>query len=238
MVLSIILVVILAFIVVFSILWSLFKTLIRAVIGAVILAVIIFIILGLFVVKDAGDFRDTFQEQPTTYILEDNGSVLVGFEALRFNFSSMVPLESSVAKKQLDTVSSPGKVFVIERSFLNTSLSNDISETLQEEMFEELITYKDPAIRARIFLLVLSSTVRQKGPFYLARGIRSKEIKIFPRTLLVKTLGFMPKYYFNNVKSAIGADNVSVSQTFNTTKSIWNSTRNLLSESVVDHGEN
>jgi membrane protein required for beta-lactamase induction len=65
---------------------------IKTVLAISLLLLIISVMFGFFIVKDAHDFKETFKNEPTTYILSSNGTIITGFQALAFNFSSFEDL--------------------------------------------------------------------------------------------------------------------------------------------------
>ena len=163
----------------------------KATITVILLLLVVGVIFSFFVVKDANDFKTTFKEEPTTYVLiADDGSAYTGFQALAFNFSTFEDKSVSEINEIIDE-GSEGKIFLFHEEALVLPEEN---ETLMAEMTGS----DNESIRSLSFKIALFNTIKKEGPLFLLHHVKDGSLEIMPRTIIIKTITFAPKKFFTS----------------------------------------
>ncbi len=198
MLLTILFIIILVFVAILAM--KILHSLLKATLTIILLLLVVSVIFGFFIVKDASDFKTTFQNEPTTYLLVQNGSVVTGFEALAFNFSSFRDLSPEELSSVLNETSGGNKVFLMHPGALDFSLTENANLSL-----EDILTSDDEHFKAMAFKIALFNSIQKEGPLYLLHHLKDKSMEIFPRTIIVKTITFAPKSAFHSFTEKLGA---------------------------------
>lgn len=191
-----ILVAIVLIVVLFFVFFEVLHNALHAVLLLFLLILVVGVIYGFFLVKDAREFYSVFNEEPSTYVLMDGDELVTGFQAVSANISTFEVID--VDDIVLD---GGGKVFVIDRRMLNTSFYE--FENMTGMSIDDSFDSNKNEVRAAGFMYSLFSTIKQKSPKEVLKNIRSGEIIILPRTLVVKSLELSPASVFRNAKSGL-----------------------------------
>lgn len=185
--------------------FKVFKNILKAVGLIVLLLLLLGIIFGVVLVTDAKQFRESFETKPTTYILENDGQYLAGFEAISFNFTSIKPLTVSEIKTRADKDSKDIRVF-INKSALNTTTGNF---SLLHELnlsIESALKQSDANLRAHAFMSSLVQTIVQNGVLYIFKRTRTGQVQIKPESLTVRILQMTDVGLLNKLKDSVSVD--------------------------------
>lgn len=216
----IILIVILGGIIIFS----LIKSVLRAGLSFIFLFLVLSVVLGFFFVQDASDFKDTFFSEPSTYVLEDNGTLLSAFSLLAMNMSTFETVSIGDAS-QIILDEGPGKVFIMNKDVLDLS-SDEQVKNLTGLGFEDAFSADDDRVRASAFLIAMVSTFNQEKKTFVFKQVRKGNLAILPKTFAVKLMTFDASSYVDKVKAIVVSERDAIVSTVNDTISIFNETNN------------
>lgn len=179
--------------------FKVFRSIIKAIVLVVLLILIVGVVFGFFIVRDARDFQETFTSKPTTYLLEDEGNLLTGFEALALNFSTITPLDKDILQQRKK--SSPAITMIIDKSILTTSTT---TYSLFEELnltLETALVHDSDVIRANAFMIALFQTLSEQGPLFLIRQTREGTVTIRPNSFIIRLIAWSNKDLLDSLKS-------------------------------------
>jgi len=185
--------------------FKVFKNLLKTVGLAILLLLLIALIFGVVLSTDAKQFRESFETKPTTYILEDDGHYLAGFEAVSFNFTSIKSLTVSEIQARAENDSQDIRVF-INKSALNTTTGNF---SLLQELnlsIESALKQSNANLRAHAFMSSLVQTIAQNGVLYIFKRTRTGEVKIKPESLTVRILQMSNINFLNKLKRTVSVE--------------------------------
>lgn len=207
------------------ILFSVFKSVLKAALSLTFLIFIALLVIGFLFVQDSNNFRKTYFQKPSIYILENNDVLITAFSMVALNISSFKPVSVNDATDYF-TNEGPNKVFVINKAVLNASVDDELFK-LTGFGFENSLASNNNDIRASAFVLSFIETIKNNNKMYIIKQIRKNKMLILPRTFAVKVITFDAKGYFEKIKKIINnqKDNVeNIVNVINETKTVLNST--------------
>lgn len=191
---------------VFAAVFFLTLNLLRSLWKALRITLFIMFILGVFVgyltIEDAKEFSDTLSENKTTYLLleDSDEDIRTGFFAKRLNITTFEAIEEEDIENILEKP--PGKVFIINKGILNTSIVNEQLEPLGldvDDMFES----SNAEMRARAFALSLAASIEEQGVFDMVIHIREGNITVQPKTAVVYIATTTPRQLYKQGKGIV-----------------------------------
>ncbi|MGM5480098.1 MAG: hypothetical protein ACQESC_01425 [Nanobdellota archaeon] len=179
---------------------KLFRSVFKTIISVVGLLLVCGIIFGVLVAKDMQDFKEDFLTNDSTYLLEDNGSIVAGFKSVGFDFSTFQPVSVDNKSYPPENISSDDPIhFYIDKDIL-VMVESDSSEFAVGS--QELLDSKDENMRSRGFMVSLSSTLVQNGPLYLFKQIKNETVTIKPSRFIFEVMSFTPKKLWSGVEGS------------------------------------
>lgn len=175
--------------------FKLIRSLIKASLVAIFIIIMIGLVTGLVIVSDAKQFISEFKEKPTTYILVEDGQVITGFQATKFNLTTYTVVSDSDLENHLEEQIFEGKTIIVKRKIINTSFS-DIDVDL-------LINTNDQALQAQGFAVGFANTIRSEGPLRISKHLRQGNIRIVPRTMIVRFISSTPSEFAKEIFSDV-----------------------------------
>ena len=185
-------------VVLFFVFFEVFHNVLHVALLLVLVILVVGVIYGFFLVKDAKEFYTVFNEEPSSYVLQDGDTFVTCFQAISTNISTFKIIEPDDI-----VLDGRGKVFIIKKDMLNTSFSE--FKNVTGLSLESSLHSDENKVRAAGFMYSLFSTIKQKTPKELLNDVRDKNIIILPRTLVVKSLYLSPSSILRKTKS--GLDN-------------------------------
>ncbi len=196
---TILLIIIIGFIII-----SVLKSAIKVALSLSFLLLILIIVGGYFFVADLNSFRNDFFHNQTTYILEDNETLITAFSLQGLNVSSFEPVSINEAQLLITNSQniSEGKLFVINKEVLTEKSSKELFD-LTGYSFEDALVSDNNKLRASAFLISFVATFKEEGIFYFFRQVREHRMAILPKTFAIKVLTFNSNKYLSKIKIAI-----------------------------------
>jgi len=204
------------------ILFSVFKSVLKAALSLTFLIFVALLVIGFLFVQDSNDFRKTYFQEPSVYILENNDVLITAFSMVALNISSFKPVSVDDATEYF-TNKGPNKVFVMNKDILNASVDDELFK-LTGYGFDDSLASNDNDVRASAFVISFIDTVKNNNKMYLVKQIRNNKMLILPRTFAVEVITFDAKGYFNKIKNIVDNQKGNVVDIVNETKTVLNST--------------
>ena len=204
------------------ILFSVFKSVLKAALSLTVLIFIALLVFGFLFVQDSNDFRETYFQEPSIYILEHEDVLITAFSMVALNISSFKPVGVDDATEYFIN-EGPNKVFVMNKDVLNASVDDELFK-LTGYGFEEALASDHNDIRASAFVVSFIDTIKNNNKMYIVKQIRTDKMLILPRTFAVKVITFDAKGYFEKIKNIINNQKDNVVNIVNETKTVLNGT--------------
>jgi hypothetical protein len=167
------------------------SSLVKAVVFAFLLLIIIFSVIGLLVYLDAKDIQSNFSSSNKTILLVDNNKIILGFKIVDFadnqtmeqiTGEKLVNYSEFYAKKDYKSIKGDSyKLMIFNESLFNFSAK--------------------PSLKA--FSNSLSSSIKNEGIVFLIKGLKAKEIIIYPETITFKIIKYIPISLIEKVASRL-----------------------------------
>jgi hypothetical protein len=169
-------------------------------------------------VQDARDFKEVYFQEPSLYVLEYEDNLITAFSMVALNISTFLPVHIDYAS-EIIIAEGPGKVFVMNKDVLNTSVDDKLIDMTGYD-FEDGLSSEYNDIRASTFLISLVTTLEEKETLYVIKQVRNDKMAILPRSFAVKVLTFDAKIYIEKIKNIIGRQKDSVVSVINESKKL------------------
>lgn len=205
------------------------KSVIKAVLSVVLLLLVVSVIFGFFVVQDANNFKTTFAQEKSLYVLSENDEIYTGFSALAFDFDTFKDESIQNIQEMMNNDSYSGKIILVSPQALNFNLSENSNSSLQD-----MLSNDDESLRAAAFKFALFNTISDEGPLFLLHHVRDGSIQILPRSLVIKTITFSPSFFFSSAKEKISSQTIKLTHMISF---VGNSTNESMSNSDVNTTE-
>ena len=179
------------------------RSIVKAVLSVVLLLFVVSIIFGFFIVQDANNFKTTFQEEDSLYVLSENGEIYTGFSARAFDFDTFEDKSVTEIQDVLDDDSYVGKIILISPTALDFTLDENSDSSI-----EDILSNDEESLRAAAFKFALFNTISDEGPLFLLNHLRDDSIDILPNSLVVRTITFTPKLFFSSAKEKISSETI------------------------------
>jgi len=206
---------------------SIIKSAIKATLSIIFILLILIVVGSYLFVSDLNNFRNELTNNQTTYILEDNNTIITAFSLQGLNISSFEPININEAETIINNNSETEgeRVFLINKEILSQQEDDKLFELIGEH-FEEALNSNDNRIRSSAFLLSFTGTFKKEGLFYFFKQVKNNKMAILPRTFAVKVLTFNSKKYYEKIKTKV-KENQGLIKGFtsiiNTSKEVINS---------------
>jgi len=122
--------------IIFAILWRVLASLLTAILTITVIVLLLITVLGFFVVKDASQVKETFTNQSSLYIFEENAQPVFVIEAESIDFSSAKVVDASIINNH------DGLHFFINGSSIDKPSSVDDFQSLLGEQFSQVSLFK------------------------------------------------------------------------------------------------
>ncbi|MGM5480860.1 MAG: hypothetical protein ACQESE_00450 [Nanobdellota archaeon] len=170
--------------------FKLFHSILKATISVVILLLIIGLVGGFLLVSDAKEFKDEFTSNYSTYVLQEDGTLITAFEARAFNFTSFRPVHTDELPEFTENFTGDQIYIFIDKEALV------IPEDPENEMVmgvKGLLESKDEMMRSQGFMMAVTTSIMQEGPTFLFKNIQEDEISIRPQRISFALIEYTPK---------------------------------------------
>ena len=159
-------------------------------------------------------FKDSFADNHTIYLLDNEGELQAGFGLLGFNFSTFIPIPTEDLEAYLAEDSDRIRV-VVKRSALDDSLQSNLT---QGYSLAQAVDSPDYQLRSAGFMVGVGAMIRKDSPTQLFRLVRTGDVAVFPESFVIKVLTFDSKNYKEELKEQYKVQKESVLDTLGVRK--------------------
>ncbi|MFP4119104.1 MAG: hypothetical protein ACLFTH_03555 [Candidatus Woesearchaeota archaeon] len=212
---------VIALAVLFMLSLKLFHSILKAAVSVLLVALIVGLIAGVIIVNDTKDFKEEFTQNYSTYVLQDNGTTITGFEAKAFNFTTFKPVEHDELPSSPEKAGDDSIHVFVEKEAL------DIPESPDTEMMvgvEELLESEDQEMQARGFMMALTTSIMQQGPTFLFKHLQSDKISIIPQRPSFAIIEYTPKRLWTMAEEQFQVQKQKISKDASEIKNMTNMT--------------
>lgn len=174
--------------------FKIFTSILRAASLLIFTVLFVGVIFGFFIYQDFQVLKESFTENETVYLLDDNGTFIAGFYLDQLNFSTYKPIsdyEEEFARNM------SGLRVVVQKSVLPMNQSSDLISGTVSQALES----PDSTRRATAFMIGMTSLAGKDSVWSMIDLLRDERIAVFPQSFMIQTLTFKSDTYATALKT-------------------------------------
>lgn len=186
---------ILFIIVVAAIIFKIIKSIVKTIFIVSALIIILIFVFGIMVVFDANQFNEKITSQDSIFLLKEGDTILTSFKSTFSNFSS----EQEVEIESLDNVSDKNSTYFIfdNSSFEEVTINGQT--TTWADILNIIKSSDNKSEKNSLLAQSFKSELEENGPAYLMSKIKRKQIEIFPNSMFIKFIRYIPDKIFEKL---------------------------------------
>jgi len=188
------------------------KSIVKIVAFAILLLVILTGIGLYFGYTDYMDIQKNFNTQPKLFLLQEKDRALAGLRIVSFEDPETIEtltvedleiMSTHLANRDYEAILGHNyKAFIFKlQPLIKEQSINFQGQTLEQENIREIL-YSETTptdMKTRIFAGLFSKKMEEEGQLYLIKGVKSKDIRVYPETPLFKIAKYTPNSLLNKV---------------------------------------